>query len=76
MSQSIFVVTMTGVTVPQLHVGMLFSTKCWSRNQHFLPTLCYHHTGADVIWWANAVLRRRRFWQHFTVLPYWQHLQL
>jgi len=43
-------VLLSGVTVPQLHVGMLFSTVCWSHNQHFLPTLHYLHTGADVIW--------------------------
>ena len=43
-------VSLPGVTVPQLHVGMLFSTVCWSRNEHFLPTLHYLHTGADVIW--------------------------
>jgi len=42
----------TGVTLPVLNVSMLFSTTCWSASKHFLPTVHYIHTGADVIWSA------------------------
>jgi protein Jumonji len=42
----------SGVTVPMLHINMLFSTNCWSRNIHFLPIINYIHTGADTIWYC------------------------
>ena len=39
-----------GVTVPTLHVGMVFSASCWYRDPHGLPWIDYLHTGADKIW--------------------------
>lgn len=39
-----------GVTVPTLHVGMLFSAVCWYRDPHGLPWIEYLHTGASKIW--------------------------
>ncbi|CAH1780364.1 unnamed protein product [Owenia fusiformis] len=39
-----------GLTVPTIHVGMLFSTSCWSTDPHLLPYVVYSHSGADVIW--------------------------
>lgn len=39
-----------GVTVPTLHLGMLFSTFCWYRDPHGLPWIEYLHTGASKIW--------------------------
>ncbi|XP_074646245.1 uncharacterized protein LOC141902428 isoform X2 [Tubulanus polymorphus] len=44
--------SVSGVTVPTLHIGMLFSTKCWSRDNHMLPYINYLHTGADTIWYS------------------------
>ncbi|XP_070507346.1 uncharacterized protein Jarid2 isoform X2 [Chironomus tepperi] len=41
-----------GVTVPTLHVGMLFSAVCWYRDPHGLPWVEYLHTGASKIWYA------------------------
>ncbi|KAF6201340.1 hypothetical protein GE061_005788 [Apolygus lucorum] len=41
-----------GVTVPTLHVGMLFSACCWYRDPHGLPWIEYLHTGANKIWYA------------------------
>ncbi|KAL1130644.1 hypothetical protein AAG570_011886 [Ranatra chinensis] len=38
-----------GVTVPTLHVGMLFSTCCWYRDPHALPWIEYLHTGATKV---------------------------
>ncbi|XP_031789602.1 protein Jumonji isoform X1 [Nasonia vitripennis] len=52
-----------GVTVPTLHVGMLFSACCWYRDPHGLPWVEYLHTGAKKIWYGipdeqNATFRR------------------
>ena len=41
-----------GVTVPTLHVGMLFTTSCWYRDSHGLPWVEYHHTGAPKVWFS------------------------
>lgn len=41
-----------GVTVPTLHVGMVFSACCWYRDPHSLPWIEYLHTGANKIWYS------------------------
>jgi protein Jumonji len=41
-----------GLNVPTLHISMLFSTSCWSSDQHFLPQIYYLHSGADIIWYC------------------------
>lgn len=41
-----------GVTVPTLHVGMVFSACCWYRDPHGLPWIEYLHTGAKKIWYG------------------------
>uniref|UniRef100_A0A1B0CKP7 Protein Jumonji n=2 Tax=Lutzomyia longipalpis TaxID=7200 RepID=A0A1B0CKP7_LUTLO len=41
-----------GVTVPTLHVGMLFSACCWYRDPHGLPWIEYLHTGAPKVWYG------------------------
>ena len=41
-----------GVTIPTLHVGMLFTTGCWYRDPHGLPWVEYHHTGAPKVWYG------------------------
>ena len=41
-----------GVTVPTLHVGMLFTTGCWYRDPHGLPWIEYNHTGAPKVWYG------------------------
>lgn len=40
------------MTVPTLHVGMLFSACCWYRDPHGLPWIEYLHTGAKKIWYG------------------------
>ncbi len=42
--------SLTGVTIPWLNIGMVFSTSCWSQDQNRLPYIDYLHTGADCIW--------------------------
>ncbi|KAI8431188.1 hypothetical protein MSG28_001226 [Choristoneura fumiferana] len=39
-----------GVTVPTLHLGMLFSTSCWHRDPHGLPWTEFMHSGPEKIW--------------------------
>nr|XP_019536014.2 LOW QUALITY PROTEIN: titin-like [Aedes albopictus] len=41
-----------GITIPTLHVGMLFSACCWYRDPHGLPWIEYLHTGASKIWYG------------------------
>ncbi|XP_024084239.1 uncharacterized protein LOC106674103 [Cimex lectularius] len=41
-----------GVTVPTLHVGMIFTACCWYRDPHSLPWIEYLHTGASKIWYG------------------------
>merc|ERR1712223_290147 len=41
-----------GVTVPTLHVGMLFTTGCWYKDPHGLPWIEYNHTGASKVWYG------------------------
>ncbi|XP_039287256.1 uncharacterized protein LOC111052838 [Nilaparvata lugens] len=41
-----------GVTVPTLHVGMVFTTCCWYRDPHGLPWIEYLHTGKSKIWYG------------------------
>lgn len=41
-----------GVTVPTLHVGMVFSSCCWYRDPHSLPWIEYLHTGGNKIWYG------------------------
>ena len=41
-----------GVTVPTLHVGMLFTSCCWYRDPHGLPWIEYLHTGSAKIWYG------------------------
>ncbi|CAN0074290.1 unnamed protein product [Lampetra fluviatilis] len=43
---------LSGVTVPWLNVGMVFSTWVWARDPHYLPSIDYLHTGADKIWYC------------------------
>ncbi|XP_067135664.1 uncharacterized protein [Centruroides vittatus] len=43
----------SGVTIPTLHVGMLFTTGCWYRDPHSLPWIEYLHTGASKIWYST-----------------------
>ncbi|XP_013199475.2 protein Jumonji [Amyelois transitella] len=41
-----------GVTVPTLHLGMMFSTSCWHSDPHGLPWIEYMHSGPAKIWYG------------------------
>jgi len=51
------------VTRPSLNFAMLFTTKCWSRSVHLLPSLHYLHRGADIIWFCVAASQADQFKQ-------------
>ncbi|GIY26508.1 hypothetical protein CDAR_229111 [Caerostris darwini] len=40
---------LSGITIPTLHVGMLYTTGCWYRDPHSFPWIEYLHTGASKI---------------------------
>lgn len=58
----------TGVTVPTLHVGMLFSACCWYRDPHGLPWIEYLHTGGSKIWYGVPDEQSSNFRSAFTSL--------
>lgn len=58
----------TGVTVPTLHVGMLFSACCWYRDPHGLPWIEYLHTGGSKIWYSVPYEQSSNFRAAFTSL--------
>lgn len=41
-----------GVTVPTLHLGMVWSTSCWHRDPHSIPWIEYVHQGPTKIWYG------------------------
>lgn len=57
-----------GVTVPTLHVGMLFSACCWYRDPHGLPWIEYLHTGGSKIWYGVPDEQSANFRSAFTKL--------
>ncbi|XP_022758417.1 putative lysine-specific demethylase JMJ16 isoform X2 [Durio zibethinus] len=40
----------SGVLVPQLRIGMCFSSQYWKVEEHHLYSLCYMHVGSPKIW--------------------------
>ncbi|KAK3086413.1 hypothetical protein FSP39_018076 [Pinctada imbricata] len=51
----------SGVTVPTLHVGMLYTSSCWSTDTHHLPYVQYLHNEADIIWYCIPSQEERKF---------------
>ncbi|XP_057964048.1 putative lysine-specific demethylase JMJ16 isoform X2 [Malania oleifera] len=42
----------SGVLLPELRMGMCFSSLCWKVEEHHLYSLCYLHVGAPKIWYG------------------------
>lgn len=57
-----------GITVPTLHVGMLFSACCWYRDPHGLPWIEYLHTGASKLWYGVPDDQNSNFRKALTAL--------
>lgn len=51
----------SGVTIPTLHLSMLYTTGCWYRDPHCLPWIEYLHTGANKIWYSVPAHSSERF---------------
>ncbi|XP_075733985.1 jumonji, AT rich interactive domain 2 [Rhipicephalus microplus] len=51
----------SGVTIPTLHLSMLYTTGCWYRDPHCLPWIEYLHTGANKIWYSVPAHSSNRF---------------
>ncbi|XP_064610878.1 protein Jumonji-like [Liolophura sinensis] len=58
----------TGVTIPTLHIGMLFTTSCWSTDLHLLPYIQYLHTGADTVWYSVPQSEEEKFKSALTTI--------
>ncbi|XP_050537392.1 uncharacterized protein LOC126903304 [Daktulosphaira vitifoliae] len=59
-----------GMTVPTIHMGMIFSACCWYKDPHGLPWIEYSHTGADKIWYSVSCNENSKFRQAMkTLLP-------
>lgn len=56
-----FMGPVSGVTIPTLHLSMLFTTGCWYRDPHCLPWIEYLHTGASKIWYSVPAQSSQRF---------------
>ncbi|XP_033754420.1 protein Jumonji-like isoform X2 [Pecten maximus] len=59
---------LSGVTVPTLHMGMAFTTSCWSTDIHRLPYIQYLHTEADTVWYAVPGHKEEAFKAAMTTL--------
>ncbi|KXZ47406.1 hypothetical protein GPECTOR_35g844 [Gonium pectorale] len=51
----------TGITVPWLYVGMLFSAFCWHVEDHLLYSINYNHFGDPKRWYAVPAASREAF---------------
>jgi histone demethylase JARID1 len=54
-------VPITGVNVPWLYVGMLFSTFCWHVEDNFLASINYNHFGDVKHWYGVSSTQARLF---------------
>lgn len=48
----------TGINIPWLYFGCLFSTFCWHNEDNYLYSINYHHSGAPKQWYGVPGTRK------------------
>ena len=51
----------TGINVPWLYLGMLFSTFCWHTEDNYFSSINYMHFGKDKVWYGIPSSHSRQF---------------
>jgi len=51
-------VSITGVNVPWLYFGTLFSTFCWHNEDNYMYSINYHHVGSPKQWYGVPGTKR------------------
>mmetsp|Transcript_25505 Transcript_25505/g.32484 ORF Transcript_25505/g.32484 Transcript_25505/m.32484 type:complete len:701 (-) Transcript_25505:1209-3311(-) len=53
----------SGITIPMMYVGMLFSTFCWHVEDDYLFSINFLHTGAPKLWYGVSSYHCTQFEQ-------------
>lgn len=51
----------TGINVPWLYFGMLFSTFCWHTEDNYFSSINYMHFGKEKVWYGIPSSHSRQF---------------
>lgn len=51
----------SGIAIPKLNVGMMFSTENWNIEDHYLQKVSYNHLGSTRIWYSIPPAYQKKF---------------